>query len=274
MKQMIKIELERALKGMAFKVSLIIGMLIVTIQFINVGLHNALNPLEFFSYGGLQQPYNVFYTWIGGSFNIYYTVYIRILPIMVALPYAATYYTDRRQGIIRNYYSRTNKINYLVAKLIAVFTTGGIAATVPLAINLLSTAMLLPSMLWNDGTTDCMANSMWSSVYYTHPYIYYILYFALQFICAGLLATVSLMISLWVNNTFIVLLFPVVLCEFLNAVSGWIPNMKARAIAPYRLFSISQLSPNYWECYVVFIISLIILDIIIYIWRGIRNDTF
>ena len=122
MKQMIKIELERALKGMAFKVSLIIGMLIVTIQFINVGLHNALNPLEFFSYGGLQQPYNVFYTWIGGSFNIYYTVYIRILPIMVVLPYAATYYTDRRQGIIRNYYSRTNKINYLVAKLIAVFT--------------------------------------------------------------------------------------------------------------------------------------------------------
>ena len=90
----------------------------------------------------------------------------------------------------------------------------------------------------------------------------------------GLLATVSLMISLWVNNTFIVLLFPVVLCEFLNAASSWIPNMKARGIAPYRLFSISQLSPNYWECYVVFIIVLIVLDIIIYIWRGIRNDTF
>ena len=105
-------------------------------------------------------------------------------------------------------------------------------------------------------------------------YIYYILYFILQFICAGLLATVSLMISLWVNNTFIVLLFPVVLCEFLNAASSWIPNMKARGIAPYRLFSISQLSPNYWECYVVFIIVLIVLDIIIYIWRGIRNDTF
>ena len=43
--------------------------------------------------------------------------------------------------------------------------------------------------------------------------------------------------------------------------------MKARGIAPYRLFSISQLSPNYWECYVVFIIVLIVLDIIIYIWR-------
>ena len=48
MKEMIKIELERSLRSVAFRVSLIIGMLIVTIQFISVGLHNALNPLEFF----------------------------------------------------------------------------------------------------------------------------------------------------------------------------------------------------------------------------------
>lgn len=47
MKEMIKIELERSLRSVAFRVSLIIGMLIVTIQFISVGLHNALNPLEF-----------------------------------------------------------------------------------------------------------------------------------------------------------------------------------------------------------------------------------
>ena len=43
MKEMIKIELERSLRSVAFRVSLIIGMLIVTIQFISVGLHNALN---------------------------------------------------------------------------------------------------------------------------------------------------------------------------------------------------------------------------------------
>ena len=101
MKQMLKIEMERALKGAAFKIALIIGMIIVTVQFVKVGLHNALNPLEFFEYGGLTLPYTVIYTWIGGSFNTYYTLYIRLLPIMVVLPYAATYYTDRRTGIIK-----------------------------------------------------------------------------------------------------------------------------------------------------------------------------
>ena len=260
MKQMLKIEMERALKGAAFKIALIIGMIIVTVQFVKVGLHNALNPLEFFEYGGLTLPYTVIYTWIGGSFNVYYTLYIRLLPIMVVLPYAATYYTDRRTGIIRNYYCRTKKINYLIAKFTAVFTTGGIVAVLPLLVNLLATAMLLPSM--------------WSSIFFTHPYVYYLLYFILQFICGGLLATVSLMVSLWVNNTFIVLLFPVVLCEFLNAASSWIPYMKVRAIAPYRLFSMSQLATNYWESYVLFIVMIVVLDVVLYIWRGLKNDTF
>ena len=91
-------------------------------------------------------------------------------------------------------------------------------AVLPLLVNLLATAMLLPSMIWNNGTLCYCANSMWSSIFFTHPYVYYLLYFILQFICGGLLATVSLMVSLWVNNTFIVLLFPVVLCEFLNEI--------------------------------------------------------
>ena len=59
MKQMLKIEMERALKGAAFKIALIIGMIIVTVQFVKVGLHNALNPLEFFEYGGLTLVYKI-----------------------------------------------------------------------------------------------------------------------------------------------------------------------------------------------------------------------
>lgn len=51
MKQMLKIEMERALKGAAFKIALIMGMIIVTVQFVKVGLHNALNPLEFLNMG-------------------------------------------------------------------------------------------------------------------------------------------------------------------------------------------------------------------------------
>ncbi len=147
-------------------------------------------------------------------------------------------------------------------------------AVLPLLVNLLATAMMLPSIIWNNGTFCYSANSMWSSIFFTHPYVYYLLYFILQFICGGLLATVSLMVSLWVNNTFIVLLFPVVLCEFMNAASSWFPYVKVRAIAPYRLFSMSQMAPNYWESYVLFMVMIVVLDVVLYIWRGLKNDTF
>ena len=83
-----------------------------------------------------------------------------------------------------------------------------------------------------------------------------------------------LVVSLYVNNAFIVLLFPSVLCEFINAVSTWIP-VKYRYIkgaAPWRLFRIDQVAINYWQSYVIFICVVLLFDLVIYVWRGVKND--
>ena len=98
------------------------------------------------------------------------------------------------------------------------------------------------------------------------------MYFILQFICAGLLATVSLVISMYVNNVFIVLLFPSVLCEFLNAVARWFPTKILRFTAPWRLFRIDQIAVNLWQSYLVFILVILFFDIVVYIRRGVKDD--
>lgn len=121
MKQMLKIEIERAFEGTAFKVALAIGCLISLVQFFNVGVRHAINPLEFYWYNWLHFPYTVIDTWLGANTDVYYEVFNRVVPLLVAIPYAASYYTDKRSGIINNYYVRTKRINYLVAKLAAVF---------------------------------------------------------------------------------------------------------------------------------------------------------
>ena len=36
----------------------------------------------------------------------------------------------------------------------------------------------------------------------------------------------------------------------------------------------SQLATNYWESYVLFIVMIVVLDVVLYIWRGLKNDTF
>ena len=205
----------------------------------------------------------------------HYTLYVRLIPLLVVIPYAITYYTDNKKGIVKNYYSRTKKINYILAKYIAVFLTGGTAAVLPLMLNLFATSAVIPSFIAITDTIPCNANGMWSYILFTHPYIYYLLYFILQFICAGLLATMSLVISMYVNNAFIVLLFPSVLCEFLNAVLGWLPIKEYRyikAAAPWRLFRIDQIAIDYWQSFVIFICVILLLDLIIYVWRGVKND--
>ena len=131
------------------------------------------------------------------------------LPVKLVAKLKSVYLN--KKGIVKNYYSRTKKINYILAKYIAVFLTGGTAAVLPLMLNLFATSAVIPSFIAITDTIPCNANGMWSYILFTHPYIYYLLYFILQFICAGLLATMSFVISMYVNNAFIVLLFPSVL---------------------------------------------------------------
>ena len=272
MKQMLKIELERAFKGTGFKISILIGMVISVLQFVKCVVPAAMNPLYVLKGRTIEIPSNINNIWMAMNPNVYYELYIRLLPIIVVIPYAITYYTDNKKGIVKNYYSRTKKINYIIAKYIAVFLTGGVTATIPLIINLMAASAVLPAIIAPIDSMPCNANGMWSYIYFTHPYIYYVMYLILQFICAGLLATISLIVSLYVNNAFIVLLFPAVLCEFMNAVTGWSHYRVIKGMVPWRMFSINQIAVNYWQSYVLYILIILILGAVMYVWRGVKND--
>ena len=273
MKQMLKIELERAFKSAGLKVSLLIGIVISALHFFQKVLPTALDPLHFYKTGNLETVANVNNMWMAMGEGWHYTLYVRLIPLLAVVPYAVTYYTDYKKGIVKNYYTRTKKINYISAKYIAVFLTGGTAAVAPLVLDLIATSAVMPSFIAISHTVPCNGNGIWSYILFSHPYIYYC-YIYSPVICAGLMATMSLVVSLYVNNAFIVLLFPSVLCEFINAVSTWIP-VKYRYIkgaAPWRLFRIDQVAINYWQSYVIFICVVLLFDLVIYVWRGVKND--
>ena len=60
MKQMVKIELERAFRSMSFKLSIIIGIIIVGIQFCREVIPAAINPIYWIKSNTLQVPANAF----------------------------------------------------------------------------------------------------------------------------------------------------------------------------------------------------------------------
>jgi len=38
------------------------------------------------------------------------------------------------------------------------------------------------------------------------------------------------------------------------------------------LFRIDQVAINYWQSYVIFICVVLLFDLVIYVWRGVKND--
>lgn len=157
--------------------SLLIGIVISALHFFQKVVPVALNPLRFYKTGTLDTVANVNNTWMAMGEGWHYTLYVRLIPLLVVIPYAITYYTDNKKGIVKNYYSRTKKINYILAKYIAVFLTGGTAAVLPLMLNLFATSAVIPSFIAITDTIPCNANGCGHIYYLTHPYIYYLLYF-------------------------------------------------------------------------------------------------
>lgn len=273
MKAMIKTELERAFKSWGFWTALIIGAGISVSHFITVIIPDAVNPIRFFEVNNATvMPVSAFQAWIGNGVTFQYILYIRLVPVLAAIPYGVTYLSDIKSGIVKNYMTRTSKFNYLFAKYTAVFVTGGIAVILPLFINYLAAISVLPSYVWPIGVYAQGVSSMWSDVFFTNPHIYIMLYMILFFICGGFISTITLIVSNIVSNRFVAVIAPFIIAEFINAVFRMSDTKWVRAMAPDKLFSITQV--NYEQSYIVVIAVLLVLGIVVYFIGGLKHETY
>lgn len=188
------------------------------------------------------------------------------------MPYAVTYLSDIKSGIIKNYVTRTAKFNYLAAKYIAVFVTGGVVVVMPLLINYLTAITILPSLVWPVGVFASSPQIIWSAIFYTHPHIYMIMYMILLFVCGGLMATIALIVSNIVNNRFVAMLAPYIITEFANAILRMSDKKWLRGIAPTKLFNMAQ--TNTGVSFIVYIAVLLILGVVVYFIGGLKHETY
>ena len=149
MKQILKIEISRAFrtKGMLF--SLIGGCVLSVLHIIQyqIPAHQTLLQRAFET-APIWTPPNVAGTWIAGNgYNLEGFAYFLVVPILAMLPYGGSYFSDQEQGFLKNIYMRVKRRDYLKAKYIATFLSGGFAVTVPLLINVLCCMCLVPNLL-------------------------------------------------------------------------------------------------------------------------------
>ena len=154
---------------------------------------------------------SLFYEWMGGvSLRFTSTLYYLIWPVLGALPFGWSFWKEKNEGILNQVVLRGGRKNYLNAKIVAVFVTGGICIAWPLLLNLMLEAMFLqasiPDVLHE---VSAVSNGYFlSNLYYTHPWIYCFCWCVVVFFEGGAAASLCFLAGKRVKLFVMVILVP------------------------------------------------------------------
>lgn len=250
-----KNELSRAFHNRLMAVALLIGAAI-TVSHV---LFHVL-PLSKYIMSG-SYPLTVFQHWLGGeSSSAQPAMYYMIVPLISAMPYLSTLYEDRKTGYVKNIFTRTSRSGYYVSKYTVTFLSAGTVAILPLILNFLLCAMILPATVpqASTGLYPIYSTSIMGELFYTEPYAYLGVYLALNFVFFGLLATVGLTVSFAVDNVFVVSLSPFMLYLIVFGVTQ-LTGM--HSYCPYGFLRPSQPVVTTWEAIGLEIIALMAVGV-------------
>lgn len=153
-----------------------------------------------------------------GAGSPFYYLFITILPILAAIPYGASYLTDKKSGLVNQIAVRAKKRDYYISKLIVTFLNGGTVAVIPLLFNLLMCMCSLPlgKPIYATLFYPVKDFHVLADMYYTNPVLYMIIYFIFTFFVYGLINCLCLTFTYLEENRFAIILTPFILifCEY------------------------------------------------------------
>lgn len=207
MKKILYMEFGRAFKNKLFLLSVVLGCAITISHFIQ----SVLPYIDSVYLPGAQYPLTVFHKWIGGEDTGFQpTLYYFAVPLIIAIPYLWTIKSDMDTGYVKNIFIRIGQEKYYFVKYIVTFVSSGLLAVIPLVVNFLLTAMVLPATIPQSSTAFYPIYNVHilGDLFYERPYVYLLFYLVLNFVYFGLLATTGLVICFVAENRYVVILVP------------------------------------------------------------------
>lgn len=168
------------------------------------------------------------------------TLFFLILPLLASLPFADTFLKDRQTGYLNSILSKGKMKAYFMGLYISNFIVAGIVICIPLLMNIYFAFMILPNVKPDPVVNHRMGlniNTFFPEFYYSHPFLHMLFYVLLAFLFAGMYATISLSISFFVKNRFVVLITGFLVQMMLSLVFqftdhyGWIPSTFLRELS-------------------------------------------
>lgn len=220
--------------------------------------------------------------WVGGDgLSLAALLFYTLLPVATALPFGWSYYVERKNGYLKNVYSRIDRKIYLVGKTIAVFLSGTAVAGICLVVNILLVLAKIPLITpsaWYNLYNQVKFGTLWADLYYSIPGLYVLLYMLLTAFYGGVFALLSFAAGCWFHNIFAVLFSPFLLMMIAGYLETVIQSRMGDRIlievVPTRF--LHPESAHYlitsWAAALV-TAGLIAVSLLTIYFRGVRNET-
>lgn len=224
MNKLLKVEMYRVFNSKTLYISIAIGFLCCIWL-----LFEQLYDLEIYQeqiliYGtdkiGLYYPKSVYNQFIGLDYYHKQPQILYILfPILASLPFSTSYCFDKNNGYIKNIFSREDRKYYFLAKFISVFASGFVTVCSILLFSLIITMMffpLLPPEIITAEFTPNSTDAMFFEIFQNRPMLYVLIYILIDGIYFGLIATIPLAISTFININFVIFISGTIVYYFFS----------------------------------------------------------
>ena len=212
-------EIKKALNNKLFLAAVLTGCVIVSISAFENAIGEYIGASEMAQREALMgMEYNTgtymspFGRWVGvEGYSLSSSILYFVFPFLICIPYGWSYCVERNSGYEKQVVLRCGKRTYYVAKLIAVFVSGGLTMLIPLVYHFLFLCLVYP--LYRPLSVEMVylgifPSNLFSLEFYTHPFVYVALMCLLNFLFCGLLACVCLPVTFFVKNRIAVTLVP------------------------------------------------------------------
>lgn len=280
MKKLLKVECRRAFANKTFYLCFGIGVILCVwslyIQLVEVRTFNKLLQEYGMEKAGLYYPRSLYNSFIGLDYAYLPSIILyTIFPLLVTLPHAVSYYSDKKSGYIKNILIKAKRTDYYIAKYISVFWSSFTSVLLILFFSLWISALFFPALPPEVTTaTYCPFDSsaMLVELYYSHPLIYTIIYIFIDAGFFGIISTIALGISCYTDNKLFVFSGGMIL----YLVTDYIMELTGRyEFSPLRFLKPTQMTCNSKPLIILSELVLIIIVVAVLFLRKEREkDVF
>lgn len=227
-KRLLRAEMRKAFGGVWFAVAISIGCLLAlasAAHYLNIYLiEQPFMNLPFLS-KKFTTPSSVsaFSYWmVSDAFAPSTNLFFLILPLLAAIPYSWSLLSERASGYAGQIIARSGWVEYLAAKGLAAFLSGGVAVTAPVVLNMVICLCFAPAYTPDVASVSIFGvfeDSLWSWSFYNAPILFFALRTVLLFLFSGLWAAFVMSLSGVLKGRIPLLIVPyllLVLLKFAN----------------------------------------------------------